>query len=131
MNNKLTSQVLSKNTRREMLQRCGMGVGALGMWSLLEKEGLGGQSTLSPKRSHFAPKAKSVIWIFANGGHSQVDTWDYKPALEKLNGQTLEGFDRFTGFFANAVGGLMKSPFKFKPYGQCGKYVSSLSLIHI
>ena len=67
-----------------------------------------------------------MIWIFANGGHSQVDTWDYKPALEKLNGQTLEGFDRFTGFFANAVGGLMKSPFKFKPYGQCGKYVSSI-----
>ena len=116
----------SKNTRRAMLQRCGMGVGALGMWSLLHKEGLAGQSLLSPKQSHFAPKAKSVIWIFANGGHSQVDTWDYKPALDKLDGQTLEGFDRFTGFFANAVGGLMKSPFEFKPYGQCGKYVSSI-----
>ena len=116
----------SKNTRRAMLQRCGMGVGALGMWSLLHKEGLAGQSSLSPKQSHFAPKAKSVIWIFANGGHSQVDTWDYKPALGKLDGQTLEGFDRFTGFFANAVGGLMKSPFEFKPYGQCGKYVSSI-----
>ena len=116
----------SKNTRRAMLQRCGMGVGALGMWSLLHKEGLAGQSSLSPKQSHFAPKAKSVIWIFANGGHSQVDTWDYKPALDKLDGQTLEGFDRFTGFFANAVGGLMKSPFEFKPYGQCGKYVSSI-----
>ena len=126
MKNELTTQVLSENTRRAMLQRCGMGVGALGMWSLLHKEGFTGQSTLSPKRSHFAPKAKSVIWIFANGGHSQVDTWDYKPALDKLDGKTLEGFDRFTGFFANAVGGLMKSPFKFKPYGQCGKYVSSI-----
>ena len=113
-------------SRRAMLQRCGMGVGALGLWSLLQKEGLAGTSTLSPKRPHFAPKAKSVIWIFANGGHSQVDTWDYKPALAKRDGQTLDGFDRFTGFFANAVGGLMKSPFEFKPHGQCGKHISSI-----
>ncbi len=112
--------------RRSMLQRCGMGIGSLGMWSLLQKEGFTGQSTLSPRQPHFAPKAKSVIWIFANGGHSQVDTWDYKPTLEKRDGQTLEGFDRFTGFFANSVGGLMKSPFKFKPHGQSGKYVSSI-----
>jgi len=113
-------------SRRAMLQRCGMGVGALGLWSLLQQEGLAGTSTLSPKRSHFAPKAKSVIWIFANGGHSQVDTWDYKPALAKRDGQTLDGFDRFTGFFANAVGGLMKSPFEFKPHGQCGKHIASI-----
>ena len=113
-------------TRRSMLQRCGMGVGALGLWSLLRQEGLAGSSTLSPKWPHFAPRAKSVIWIFANGGHSHVDTWDYKPALAKRNGQTLDGFDRFTGFFANAVGGLMKSPFEFKPYGQCGKHISSI-----
>ena len=113
-------------SRRAMLQRCGMGVGALGLWSLLQQEGLAGTSTLSPKRPHFAPKAKSVIWIFANGGHSQVDTWDYKPALAKRDGQTLDGFDRFTGFFANAVGGLMKSPFEFRPHGQCGKHISSI-----
>jgi hypothetical protein len=55
-----------------------------------------------------------------------VDTWDYKPALAKRDGQTLEGFDRFTGFFANSVGGLMKSPFEFKQHGQCGKHVSSI-----
>ena len=112
--------------RRSMLQRCGMGVGVLGLWSLLRQEGLAGPSTLSSKRPHFAPRAKSVIWIFANGGHSHVDTWDYKPALAKRDGQTLNGFDRFTGFFANAVGGLMKSPFEFKPYGQCGKHISSI-----
>ena len=55
-----------------------------------------------------------------------MDTWDYKPALAKRDGQTLEGFDRFTGFFANSVGGLMKSPFEFKQHGQCGKHVSSI-----
>ncbi|MEC7812424.1 MAG: DUF1501 domain-containing protein, partial [Verrucomicrobiota bacterium] len=52
--------------------------------------------------------------------------WDYKPALAKRDGQTLEGFDRFTGFFANSVGGLMKSPFEFKQHGQCGKHISSI-----
>jgi len=112
--------------RRSMLQQCGMGVGALGLWSLLRQEGLAGPSTLSSKQPHFVPRAKSVIWIFANGGYSHVDTWDYKPALAKRDGQTLNGFDRFTGFFANAVGGLMKSPFEFKPYGQCGKHISSI-----
>ena len=109
-----------------MLQRCGMGMGSLGLWSLLQQEGLAGQRTLAPKHPHFAPKAKSVIWIFTNGGPSQVDTWDYKPALAKRDGQTLEGFDRFTGFFANSVGGLMKSPFEFKQHGQCGKHISSI-----
>ena len=109
-----------------MLQRCGMGMGSLGLWSLLQQEGLAGQSTLAPKYPHFVPKAKSVIWIFTNGGPSQVDTWDYKPTLAKRDGQTLEGFDRFTGFFANSVGGLMKSPFEFKQHGQCGKHISSI-----
>ena len=46
--------------------------------------------------------------------------------MAKRDGQTLDGFDRFTGFFANAVGGLMKSPFEFKPHGQCGKHISSI-----
>ena len=117
---------IKKLTRRATLQRCGMGSGSLGLWSLLQQEGLAGQSTLAPKYPHFAPKAKSVIWIFTNGGPSQVDTWDYKPTLAKRDGQTLEGFDRFTGFFANSVGGLMKSPFEFKQHGQCGKHISSI-----
>ena len=98
--------------RRSMLSRCGMGLGALGLTGLLHDEKLlGAANSLAPKQSHFAGRAKSVIWIFVNGGPSQVDTWDYKPALEKMDGKTFEGFDRFTGFFANAVGGLMKSPF--------------------
>tara|TARA_B100001964_G_scaffold194550_1_gene218217 strand:- start:1648 stop:3042 length:1395 start_codon:yes stop_codon:yes gene_type:complete len=110
-----------------MLGRCGMGFGALGLTSLLHDEGLlGAINPLAPKQPHFAGKAKSVIWIFVNGGPSHVDTWDYKPALEKMDGKTLDGFDRFTGFFANAVGGILKSPFKFTQRGQCGKYVSEI-----
>lgn len=110
-----------------MLSSCGMGLGSLGLTSLLHDEKmLGSTNPLAPKRSHFAGRAKSVIWIFVNGGPSHVDTWDYKPALEKMHGKTFEGFDRFTGFFANAVGGLMKSPFEFTPRGQCGKMVSEI-----
>jgi hypothetical protein len=113
--------------RRSMLSRCGMGLGALGLTSLLHDEKLlGAANPLAPKQSHFPGRAKSVIWIFVNGGPSHVDTWDYKPALEKMDGKTFEGFDRFTGFFANAVGGLMKSPFQFTPRGQCGKMVSEI-----
>jgi len=81
---------------------------------------------LAPKVPHFKAKAKSVIWIFINGGPSQVDTWDYKPELERRDGTVLDGFDKHTGFFINKVGPLMKSPFEFKQYGQCGKWVSSL-----
>ena len=114
-------------SRRAMLARCGMGLGSLGLLTLLQDEGLlGAVNPLAPKQTHFVGKAKAVIWIFVNGGPSHVDTWDYKPALEKMDGKTLEGFDRFTGFFADAVGGIMKSPFQFTPRGQSGKYVSEI-----
>ena len=98
--------------RRAMLQQCGMGIGSLGLASLLQQEGLADvPNPLAARQPHFKTKAKSVIWLFINGGPSHVDTWDYKPALARHDGQALEGFDKFTGFFSNAVGGLMKSPF--------------------
>lgn len=72
---------------------------------------------------HFKPKAKSVIFLFMNGGMSQVDTFDPKPMLEKYDGQPLPGpipqHERKTG-------GLMKSPFSFKKYGQSGIDVSEV-----
>ena len=114
-------------TRRDWLQKAGAGFGGLGLVSLLADEGLLGTSDpLAPKIAHFPGKAKSVIWLFINGGPSQVDTWDYKPELEKLDGKELKGFDKNTGFFANSVGPLMKSPFEFTPRGECGKMISSI-----
>ena len=76
--------------------------------------------------AHFPAKAKSVIWLFMNGGPSQVDTWDYKPELAKRDGQELPGFDKNTGFFTGQVGPLMKSPFKFAQHGQSGTWVSEI-----
>ncbi|MHB8519288.1 MAG: DUF1501 domain-containing protein [Limisphaerales bacterium] len=125
-------------SRREMLRRCGFGAGLLGLTGLLADEGLletGVRATtldpralnpMAPLPPHFPGRAKSVIWLFINGGPSQVDTWDYKPELTKMDGKKLEGFDPTTGFFKNSVGPLMKSPFKFSPRGRCGKLVSEI-----
>ncbi len=129
---KETWNYLEGLNRRSMLRRCGMGLGSIGLMSLLQDQGLLGATEekafnpLAARAPHFKPAAKSVIWLFINGGPSQVDTWDYKPALEKWNGKPLKNFDKFTGFFSGSVGGLMKSPFEFKRHGECGKPVSSL-----
>ena len=130
--------------RRDWLNRAGCGFGALGLLGLLGQEGLLGRSQaadtggisgrtvdpLAPKNPHFTPKAKRVIWIFVNGGPSHVDTWDFKPGLTKWNGKSIKEFDSgfkdTTGFFKNAVGNLMQSPFQFTKRGQSGKMVSSI-----
>src|SRR5437867_2158830 len=109
-------------SRRQLLQRAGGGLGWLALASMLhplsaiQAGAAVPLNPLAPKRPHFRPRAKSVIWIFANGGPSQVDTFDYKPLLVKMDGKKLEGFDNKTGFFQDAVGPLMKSPFQWRQY---------------
>ncbi len=126
--------------RRAFLERAGSGCGLLALTALLNEQGLlaetngaGGEKNaalaLNPfaaKPPHFPTKARSVIWLFMNGGPSQVDTWDYKPELEKHDGKELEGFDKNTGFFTDSVGPIMKSPFKFARHGQSGAWVSEI-----
>lgn len=127
--------------RRAWLARAGCGFGWLGLTGLLQEagglataraDGLGDRSLdpMAPRETHFPARAKRVVWIFVNGGPSQVDTWDYKPALVAADGKSIQEFDasftNTTGFFKNAVGNLMKSPFEFTPRGQCGKMVSSI-----
>jgi hypothetical protein len=120
------------SSRREFLRRAGNGFGLLALAGLLDQESLlagpaeSVPNPLASKTSHFAAKAKSVIWLFMNGGPSQLDTWDYKPELARRDGKELKGFDKNTGFFTEQVGPLMKSPFKFKQHGQCGAWVSEL-----
>jgi hypothetical protein len=117
-------------TRRQMLCSLGNGFGALGLASVLAGEGLlgsaaraasGASNPLAPKAPHFPPRAKRVIFLFMNGGPSQVDTFDPKPALAKYTGQSKEGTTR-----QQAAGKLMPSPFKFQKYGQSGIEVSEL-----
>ncbi|MFM2012955.1 MAG: hypothetical protein RLZZ396_1739, partial [Planctomycetota bacterium] len=129
------------HSRRGWLQRSGCGFGWLGLQAMLAQsamgpiaraDGLGDrlQNPLAPREPHFPARAKRVVWIFVNGGPSHVDTWDYKPGLEKADGKSIKEFDSSfsdtTGFFRNAVGNLMKSPFAFTPRGKCGKMVSSI-----
>src|SRR4029078_475610 len=86
------------------------------------------QETLShaaaPRPRHDA-KAKAVIWTFLTGGPSQVDTSDYKPELQKRDGQTLAGADPKTGFFTTS-GKCLKSPFAWAQHGESGSWVSDL-----
>jgi hypothetical protein len=122
--------------RREFLGRAGQGCGILGLAGLLNSQGLSAAAQpdsqerrlnpLASRVTHFPAKAKSVIWLFMNGGQSQVDTWDYKPELQKRDGQELPGFDKNTGFFTAEVGPLMRSPFKFQQYGESGTWASEI-----
>jgi hypothetical protein len=115
-------------SRRDFLARAGGGAGALALSMLLADDARADApvNPLAPRPSHFPGKAKSVIWLFMNGGPSHVDTWDYKPELIRRDGQELANFDRFTGFFAGQVGPIMKSPFRFARHGQSGHWVSEL-----
>ena len=119
-------------TRREFLQRCGMGMGALGLGALLGNLGLGLNQAaandgyiapLAPKQPHFPGKAKRVIHIFANGGASHVDTFDPKPSLEKYRGKLLPMENLRT---ERKTGAAFPSPFKFEKYGRSGIEVSEL-----
>ena len=102
--------------RREFLRSIGLGCGSLALAHLLARDGQLGAAELKP---HFAPKAKSIIWLFMTGGPSQVDTFDYKPELQKRNGQKLAGADPKTGFFTTS-GNCLASPFKWAQYGKSG-----------
>ncbi|HMD48888.1 MAG TPA: DUF1501 domain-containing protein [Bryobacteraceae bacterium] len=116
-------------SRRDALCRIGNGFGMLAFAGMisdsLAKAGVteGSDGTLSARKLDFEPKAKRVIFLYMNGGLSQVDSFDHKPALEKYHGQPLPGGSVAT---ERKTGTLMKSPFTFKKYGQCGMEVSEL-----
>ena len=106
-------------TRREMLQQSALGFGSLALTSLLQAE-----NPLAAKRPHFRPRAKRVIFLFMKGGPAHMDTFEYKPLLQRDHGKPLP-FDKPKVTFAK-TGNLLASPWQFKPYGQCGHMVSEL-----
>ncbi len=119
-------------SRREMLLRCGAGFGTVGLAALLGQNPLlgsvaapapaSGADPLAPRAPHFPARAKAVIQILANGGPSQMDTFDPKPLLNRLHGQRLPIHLATERPTSTALG----SPFKFRRYGQSGLEVSEL-----
>jgi Protein of unknown function (DUF1501) len=116
-------QFHSPLTRREMLTRCANGFGAVAMSALLAEQGFGADG--KPIQHHPAT-AKSVIFLYMDGAPSQVDTFDYKPMLEKHHGKDPHSIFKVEPTQFNNVGKVMQSPWKFRQYGKCGRWVSEL-----
>lgn len=131
MLNEFASTHLPLPSRRRFLQDAGLGFGSLALASMLHQDAGANPATsasvnpLAKKQPHLPPKVKSVIWLFMTGAPSQVDTWDYKPELQKRDGQDLAGADPKTGFFTTS-GKCLKSPFEWKQHGQSGSWVSDV-----
>jgi hypothetical protein len=114
-------------TRRELLHRCGMGFGLLGLTGVLAADGRLNAATavspLAPKAPPLTPKASRVVHLFMNGGPSHVDTFDPKPMLDKYHGKPLPTANLRT---ERKTGAALRSPFKFRRYGKSGIEVSDL-----
>ena len=115
------------SSRRDFLKKAGAGFGMLALADLLGGDRLlaaadrrAGErlNPLTPRPAHFPAKAKSIIWLFMEGGPSGVDIFDPKPELTRRNGQRID-IDVFNG----NPGPLMKSPFAFQQHGQSGAWV--------
>ena len=114
--------------RRELLQRAGLGFGSLALTSMLTEEmraaGSDSSKADASKGTHFPARAKRVIFLFMKGGPSHVDTFEYKPLLQRDHGKPLP-FAKPKVTFA-PTGNLLASPWKFKRYGECGHHISEL-----
>ncbi len=116
-------------TRREALRRVGNGFGMMAFSSLLNQSLAQAGAIMAPdgttavhKLDH-PQRVKRVLFLFMNGGCSSIDSFDPKPALDKYDGQPMPGGEVKT---ERKTGALMRSPFTFKKYGQCGMEVSEL-----
>jgi len=123
---------LRHRTRRHFFQDCGVGLGSVALASLLKPQGLHGAASdkdpLAPKPTHFPPKAKRVIYLFMAGAPSQLDLFDYKPELKKLEGKPLPksivGEQRFA--FIEPDAGVLGPQFSFSKYGQSRAELSEM-----
>jgi hypothetical protein len=117
-------------TRREMLARAGLGLGGVALSCLLGTRSARAAHppmpalNLLPKPPHFAPKAKNVIVLFMGGGPSQMDLFDPKPLLNRMEGQAMPFGVEQRGL--NNAAKIMGSPFRFAKHGQSGHDISEL-----
>jgi hypothetical protein len=123
-------------TRREFLWEAGAGFTGVALAGLLDDRFFAAQALaadgvtkfvnpLAPKKPHFAPKAKSVIFVFCYGGPSHIDTFDYKPSMKGMDNKTVSVKTSGRGGFKNE-GRIVEPRWGFKQYGKCGKWVSDL-----
>src|SRR6267142_1956710 len=123
----LRSEYAQLVTRRWFFRQCGVGLGSIALASLLEAESAFGvtkakvSNPLSPKAPHYKPKAKRVIYLFMAGAPSQLDLFDYKPALVKYNGKPVppEVVMGQKYAFIKPDAALYASEFKFETHGKC------------
>src|SRR5436190_12384215 len=120
-------------TRRHFLGKMGLGLGSVALGSLLIPDLFGGKGEESSLIGlpHFAPKAKRIIYLFQNGAPSQLESFDYKPLLNRMQGQELPASVRMGQRLTGMTSGQKKFPligshFKFQQYGQSGAWVSEL-----
>jgi hypothetical protein len=114
--------------RRRFLWQSGGGLGGIALAYLLGSDGLLAAGRGKPEFNgglHHRARAKRVVMLFMSGAASQVDTFDYKPALIQRHGEKFDPGGKVE-LFQSSPGACMKSPWTWKPYGQCGKYISSL-----
>jgi hypothetical protein len=110
-------------SRRHFLSRIGQGFSGIALASLLKNDGL---LAATAHRSRIAaPRAKRVVQFFMAGAASHVDMFDYKPELEKRHGQKWDPGEKVE-LFQDGLGSTFASPWKFKPYGRCGKMLSDI-----
>jgi len=124
------------STRRHFFSQCGIGLGQMALASLLKGSRLFGSDTpqltnpLAPRKPHFPPKAKSIIYLFMAGGPTQLELFEYKPKLLELDGQPIpDSFLKgkrfaFMDSFSKNVPKLLGAHRQFRRYGESGKYVS-------
>src|SRR6266571_4532134 len=126
-----------KQTRRQFVGRCGISLASMAFWSLLKADALansappaaGDLDPMHPRLPHFAPKARNVIFLFMVGGPSHLDMFDYKPALNRRQGEPApESLIKGVKFaqITEKQPKLLGSKWPFSQHGQCGAYVSEL-----
>ncbi len=123
-------QLLETHLRRQFLRRSLTGMGTLALAELLAQSGHAAEAVdpMLPRKPHFAPKAKNVIFLFQEGAPSQMDLFDPKPALEKWHGQSLPPSmtKDLKLAFIKPTAKVLASPRKFAPCGQSGMMMSDL-----
>jgi len=118
---------MNHRTRRQTLADTAAGFGSVALAGLLARESRANANAadpLEPKPGHFEPKAKRVVFLFMKGGPSQVDTFEHKPLLDRDHGKPFPHEKPKVQFAP--TNNLLRSPWKFKPHGQCGHMVSEL-----